>query len=187
MAAIVAVAGAALVLAGCGILATTEAVDVPGANTAGYRVLTGAVRLSVLGGAESAAPVWAGQGAESNPPKSPEVPSSSGKWWPVDSAAASFPRTDRVQLLASGGRRGVRFNLFWEETCGGQRVGRRGVLGGDGGSTELTLHSPALVLIKLPTRYGSYDGCYLAATVSVHMARWRAALAAAPHIKVIHY
>jgi hypothetical protein len=187
---VVAVAGmaaAAALLAGCGVAATTSEVSVPGPDTAGYRVLAGAVRLPVSGAAESAAPMWVGEGTQVNPPMSPEVPSSSGKWWSLNSIATTFRRTQKVQLLASGGKPGERFNLFWEENCGGQRIGKHGVAGGTGGSGDLTLHAPALVLVKLPARYGTYNGCYLTATVSVHMKRWLAAKAAAPTVKIIHY
>jgi hypothetical protein len=187
VAAAAAVAAAAVLLAGCGVTLTSSEPEVPGPNTAGYTVLTGAVREPIVGASESAAPMWVGQGDGLSPPMSPEVPSSSGKWWFLNSVWTTFRRTQKVQLLASGGAPGVRFNLFWEESCGGERIGKRGVAGGTGGSGDVTLHTPALVLIKLPARYGTYDRCYLNATVSMHMKRWPAAKAAAPTIKIIRY
>ncbi len=77
--------------------------------------------------------------------------------------------------------------MQWEETCGGRRVGKRGVDGGSGGQGNLTLQTPALVLVKLPAPFGSYDGCYLAATTSVHTSTVLEAKAIAPRIQVIHH
>jgi hypothetical protein len=104
----------------------------------------------------------------------------------TSSSTAVFRRSDKVELLATG-RAGTRFNLFWEETCGGYRFGKHGVAGGSGGEADLTLRTPALVLVKLPSPYGTYDGCYLAATVSMHMRGWAAAKAASPTVRIVHY
>lgn len=174
---------AAVALAGCGV-SLTSAQPVPPKDTSGYRVLTGAVPLPLLGTGESAAPM--GQFDSTSPLLYPNVPSASGRWFMTSSASSSFRRTAKVELLATG-HRGERFNLFWQESCGGTRVGRHGVLGGSGGSADLTLRVPALVLVKLPSKYGTYDRCYLAATVSMHTRDWKAAKTAAPTIKVIHY
>ena len=170
-------------LAGCGVWATSNEVATP-EDTSGYRVLTGAVRLPLAGVGQSATPFE--QFSSSGPQASPDVPSATGRWFITSSATAQFSRSARVQLLATGDP-GVRFNLFWEETCGGTRVGRHGVAGGSGGEADLTLHTPALVLVKLPSRFGTYDKCYLAATVSMHTKGWMVAKASAPVIKIIHY
>jgi hypothetical protein len=170
-------------LGGCGVWATSTELATP-KDTAGYRVLTGAVRLPLAGIGQSATPFE--RFSSGGPQTSPEVPSAKGRWFITSSTTAQFRRSARVELLATGDR-GVRFNLFWEETCGGTRVGRHGVAGGSGGEADLTLHSPALVAVKLPARYGSYDRCYLAATVSMHTQGWKAAKSASPAIKIIHY
>lgn len=180
LAGLLAIAG---LIAGCGVWATSSQVVTP-KNDSGYRVLSGLVPLPLAGTGESATPL--AQFGTANPTLSPEVPSAAGKWWITSSATASFRRSQKVQLLATG-KPGERFNLFWEETCGGYRTAGTGVAGGSGGEADLTLHTPALILVKLPSRYGTYDQCHLAATVSMHMQRWLQAKAAAPSIKIIHY
>lgn len=153
-------------------------------NDSGYRVLAGLVSLPVLGTGQSATPFE--QFGSGGSKLSPDVPSPSGQWFMTSSSTALFPRTQRVQIMATGAP-GERFNLFWEETCGGTRVGTRGVVGGSGGEADLTLRTPALVLVKLPSRYGTYNMCYLATTVSMHTRNWKLAKAAAPTVKIIHY
>jgi hypothetical protein len=173
----------AVLLAGCGFSATSGEPVTP-RNDSGYRVLTGAVPLPLAGTGESATPLAAFGSA--TPALSPEVPSASGHWYMTSVATGFFRRTQKVELLATG-RHGERFNLYWQESCGGTREGKHGVLGGSGGEADLTLHVPALILVKLPSRYGTYSMCYLAATVSMHMPNWKLAKAAAPTVKVIHY
>lgn len=175
--------GVAVALAGCGV-PLTSAQRVTPKDTSGYRVLTGAVPLPLLGTGESVAPM--AQFDSTSPLMSPNVPSASGRWFMTSSATGSFRRTARVELLATG-HRGERFNLFWQESCGGTRVGKHEVLGGSGGSADLTLRVPALVLVRLPSKSGTYDMCHLAATVSMHMRDWKAAEAAAPAIRLILY
>jgi hypothetical protein len=80
--------------------------------------------------------------------------------WIVASATAVVPRDAHVELLATG-RLSQQFALQWTDTCGGQRVGRHGVAGGNGGSGELALRSPAVVKLKLPPSTG-IDTCYVA-------------------------
>lgn len=180
---------AALLLAACGlsIRIGADQHEVSYSGLAHYSVLTGAVRLPISEADESRAPMWVSEPGQSAPPTVPEVPSSAGKWWFVPGAYAGFGRDAKVALLATGGRPGVRFNLFWEETCGGYRFGRHGVTGGSGASAVLTLREPALILLKRLIHYGTYDGCYLAATVSMHTRTWQQAKSAAPTIQVIHY
>lgn len=174
---------AAVAIAGCGV-SVTSAPHVAPKDTSGYRVLTGAVPLPLRGTGESAVPL--GQLDSTSPPMYSNVPSASGRWFMTSSTSGSFRRTAKVELLATG-HPGERFNLFWQESCGGTRVGKHEVLGGSGGEADLTLRVPALVLVKLPSKDGTYDMCYLAATVSMHTRDWNAATTAAPTIKVIHY
>ena len=165
-----AVAGAALT--GCG--ARISASSSPPHRSAGYKVLTGDVSMPLLGSAGLASGQW------------PQVPSSAGKWWAVSSPAATFTRTETVDLLATG-TPGVRFHLGWEETCGGKRMGKHGVVGGSGGEGNLTLKAPALVLIRLPPPEGNLEGCYLATTIFLHTKTFHDAKAAAPRVQIIHY
>lgn len=137
-------------------------------------MLTGRVSRPLVGTVQSSTAPWQA------------VPSLAGKWWGVGNQTATFARTARVELLASG-KAGVRFHLQWTETCGGTRVGKRGVDGGSGGHGNLTLSTPALVLVKLPGPVGTYDQCYLAATVAMHTRTWRAATTTAPEIRIVHY
>jgi hypothetical protein len=164
------VAGAAL--AGCGV--TVSGPSSRPHRSAGYEVLTGGVSLPILGSAGLAAVQW------------PQVPSSAGKWWAVSSPTATFTRTAKVELLATG-TPGMHFHLVWEETCGGNRMGKHGVMGGSGGKGDLTLKAPALVLVRLPPSEGNLDGCYLAATIFLHNKTFQDAKAAAPRLQIIHY
>jgi hypothetical protein len=116
----------------------------------------------------------------------PEVPSSVGKWWAMPSVAATFKRTAKVELMATG-KPGVRFHLQWQEGCGGNRAGRHGVVGGSGGSGSLTLNTPALILVKLPAPEGDLTGCFLATVVSLHAKSFEAAKTVAPIVRVLHY
>jgi hypothetical protein len=116
----------------------------------------------------------------------PEVPSSVGKWWAMPSVTASFNRTAKVELMATG-KPGVRFHLQWQESCGGNRAGRHGVVGGTGGSGNLTLNTPALVLVKLPAPEGELTGCFLATVVSLHAESFDDAKRVAPIVRVVHY
>lgn len=163
--------GASVLIAGCG--STGRGVTVAGQGTAGYRVLAGLVSRPIAGTVQAGTSGWSA------------VPSPAGRWWITSSSVATFPRSSRVELLASG-RSGVRFHLGWEETCGGYG-GRHSVAGGSGGGGDLTLHTPALILVRLPARYGTYNGCYLAATVALHMRGWRAAESLAPRVTIVHY
>lgn len=172
------VAGAAAVVTAVGLLAGCGSSDngaiTDGQSTAGYRVLTGGVSLPLIGTVQSGSAQW------------PAVPSAAGKWWGTGSQTATFPQTAKVELLASG-TAGVRFHLQWTETCGGTSIGKRGVEGGSGGEGSLTLSTPALVLVKLPAASGTYDSCYLATVASMHTRSWRAAIATAPSIRIVHY
>lgn len=170
-------------IAGCGVLMTSSEVLTP-KNDSGYRVLAGAVPGPLLGTGRSATPLE--QSGSNRPAVSPDVPSALGQWFMTSSTTGLFRRSEKVELLATG-HRGERFNLYWQESCGGTRFGKHGVLGGSGGEAVLTLQAPALVLVRLPSRSGSYNMCYLAATVSMHMRNWKAAKAAAPAVKIIHY
>lgn len=84
--------------------------------------------------------------------------------WIVASATAVVRRDAHVELLATG-RPGQQFALQWTDTCGGQRIGAHGVAGGNGGSGELALRSPAVVELKLPPSTG-IDTCYVAAVAT---------------------
>jgi hypothetical protein len=164
---------AAVLIAACGS-SGAGGVTVEGAGTAGYRVLAGEITSPVLQAEAAMSNGW------------PPVPSSAGRWWATGGSTATFPRTSKVEILAAG-RPGVRFNLQWQETCGGYRTGKRGVSGGSGGQGDLTLRAPALVLVKLPAPDGPLSGCYLATTVSVHTRTWNEAKAIAPKLQIIHY
>jgi hypothetical protein len=98
----------------------------------------------------------------------------------------TFNRTAKVELLATG-KTGVRFHLQWQEGCGGNRLGRRGVIGGSGGTGNLTLDTPALVLVKLPAPEGALDSCYIATIVYLHARTFDDAKAVAPIVRVVHY
>ena len=159
-------------LAGCGVTSSNPPQSKRQAS--GYTVLTGGVSPTTLRAAAFTSGQW------------PEVPSSVGKWWVMPSVAATFDRTAKVELLATG-EPGVRFHLQWQESCGGNREGRRGVIGGSGGAGSLTLDTPALVLVKLPAPEGALSGCYLATVVSLHAKTFEAAKTIAPLVRVVHY
>jgi hypothetical protein len=163
-----AVAAVAASVAGCGV--TTASAPSRTHRSPGYVVLTGQVPTSTFGVVSSR----------------PAVPSSAGKWQYMPSATAVFPRTSKVEILATG-TPGVRFNLGWQVGCGGTPVGKRGVVGGSGRRGDLTLKAPALVLLKLPPPEGSLTGCYLATMVALHEKSYNAAKAIAPQVQIIHY
>lgn len=163
---------AGLALAGCGVTSSNTPPSTH--RSAGYKVLAGGVSPATLGAAGLASGGW------------PEVPSAAGKWWAVPPATAIFNRSSKVELLATG-KPGVRFHLGWEETCGGIREGRHGVLGGSGGTGNLTLKTPALVLVQLPPPEGNLNGCYLATVVSLHAKTYEDAKTASPHVLIVHY
>jgi hypothetical protein len=117
---------------------------------------------------------------------SPGVSDPTHHLWVTSSIGATFPRSSKVELLATG-RPGVRFRLSWQETCGGNTVGKHGVSGGSGGQAQLTLDTPASVLVKLPAAVGTYEGCYLAATVLMHTKTWHDAVTTAPHVRIVHH
>ncbi|HLI00630.1 MAG TPA: hypothetical protein VKV06_07570 [Acidimicrobiales bacterium] len=48
------------------------------------------------------------------------------------------------------------------------------------------LETPARVQVKLPDAVGTYDDCYLAATVFMHTTTWRDATRRAPTIRILH-
>jgi hypothetical protein len=163
---------AGIVLAGCGVSNSNTPPSTH--RSAGYTVLTGGVALRTVGSAGLASGQW------------PEVPSSAGKWWAMPAAGATFNRTAKVELLATG-KPGVRFHLQWQESCGGNRAGKHGVVGGSGGAGSLTLNTPALVLVKLPAPEGDLRGCYLATVVSLHAKTFADAKTNAPSVRVVHY
>ena len=71
----------------------------------------------------------------------------------VAEATAVVPRDAHVELLATG-TPGSRFLLQWTDTCGG-----------NGGSGQLVLHSPAVVNLTLPSSPG-IKTCYVATTAA---------------------
>lgn len=87
-------------------------------------------------------------------------PSGTGPRGTQPIATAVVPRSARVELLATGAA-GLQFNLGWEDTCGGSRIGKHGVAGGTGGQDRLALSSPAVVMLKLPKATG-LNQCYVA-------------------------
>lgn len=156
-------------MAGCG---SSRAAG--GHDSAGYRVLTGRVTVP------------AGSGAVSGSTGLPTITNPAAHFWAMSSVATTFSDRSTVELLATG-RPDVRFELFWEEACGGNGAGKRAVVGGTGGEAQLTLITPALVLVKLPLATGTYHGCYLAATVSMHGKTFLEAKREAPQVKILHY
>jgi hypothetical protein len=169
---VVAAIAAGAAICGCGAASSTTSPSTR--RTAGYKVLVGGLPLRTPGSSR----LTSGQ--------SPGVPSSGGKWWAMPSAGATFNRTAKVELLATG-KTGVRFHLQWQEGCGGNRIGRRGVIGGSGGTGSLTLDTPALVLVKLPPPEGALASCYMATTVFLQARTFDAAEAVAPIVRVVHY
>lgn len=159
-----ALASVVVVTACGGTRSTRTVVHVNGVQSGDYVTETSASGVHFLVPAD----VLAGQGLSTFEVAVPTVasgplgpgPAGAGPWGTQPIADAVVPPLAKVEILATGSP-GLTFSVGWEDTCGGTREGKHGVAGGSGGQGRSELRSPAVVVVKLPTATGGYNGCYL--------------------------
>jgi hypothetical protein len=161
----------AILMTGC---APIRLGSTAGQRTAGYRVVAGNI------------PPAASSGDATDSTGLLMVPDFADHWLPTSSTSALFPNSSKVELVATG-RAGVRFRLFWEESCGAALDGGQSLSATSGGQTQLTLDTPARVLVKLPAPSGPHDKCYLSTTVLMPAKTLHGATTATPHVQIVHH
>lgn len=170
-----AVAGVALIAAGCG--GSAGPAPSRGVHLDGKRAQGDYVFETDASGARFLVPaqVVAGQGGQTFQVAAPGRPAVGG---PNDAIAAAppghrvgvasdtavVPHSAAVEILATGDP-GRRFALSWTETCGWTQHGQAAV-GGTGGHGTEVLRTPAVALVTLPRIHHGVASCYLAATAS---------------------